>query len=93
MRQRDLVSRIGGEEFAVILPRADIDTAHIACERMRDAIAASPIVHGEAIIAFTASVGVAEFQPGDDIDHLLARADAALYEAKTGGRNQVRLAA
>ena len=93
LRKRDLVGRIGGEEFAVILPRADIDTARIACERMREAIAGSPVVSGEAIIPFTASIGITEFQPGDEIDHIMARADAALYDAKTGGRNQVRLAA
>ena len=93
LRKRDLVGRIGGEEFAVILPRADIETARIACERMREAIAGAPVVHGNSIIPFTASIGIAEFEPGDDIDHLMARADAALYDAKTGGRNQVRLAA
>ena len=93
LRKRDLVCRIGGEEFAVILPQADLETARIACERMREAISSSPIVHGDAIIAFTASIGVAEYEAGDDIDHLMARTDAALYEAKTGGRNQVRLAA
>lgn len=93
LRKRDLVGRIGGEEFAIILPRADIETARIACERMREAIAGAPVVVGYAIIPFTASIGIAEFEPGDDIDHLMARADAALYDAKTGGRNQVRLAA
>ena len=93
LRKRDLVGRIGGEEFAVILPRADLETALMVCERMREAIAGAPVVFGDAIIPFTASIGIAEFQAGDDIDHLMARADAALYEAKTGGRNQVRLAA
>lgn len=93
LRKRDLVGRIGGEEFAVIFPQADLETAAMVCERLRLGIAHSPVVHGDAIIPFTASVGVADFQPGDDLDHLMARADAALYEAKTGGRNQVRRAA
>ncbi|MEH6685418.1 MAG: diguanylate cyclase [Qipengyuania sp.] len=93
LRQRDLVGRIGGEEFAVLLPRADIETARFACERLREAIAGAPIVHGDAIIPVTASIGIAEFQPGEDSDNLMICADAALYEAKTGGRNQVRLAA
>ncbi|WP_370034850.1 sensor domain-containing diguanylate cyclase [Qipengyuania mesophila] len=92
LRKRDLVGRIGGEEFAVIFPRADLETAAMVCERLRHGIADRPVVHGDAIIPFTVSVGVAAFQPGDDLDHLLARADAALYEAKTGGRNQVRRA-
>ena len=93
LRERDLVGRIGGEEFAVLLPRADIETARFACERLREAIAGAPIVHGDAIIPVTASIGIAEFQPGEDSDNLMICADAALYEAKTGGRNQVRLAA
>lgn len=93
LRKRDLVGRIGGEEFAVILPGADIEMAHTICERMRAAIAGRPVVYGDAIIPFTASVGVAEYQPGEEIDDVMARADAALYEAKVGGRNQVRLAA
>jgi len=93
LRQRDLVGRIGGEEFAILLPRADLETARIACERLREAIAGAPIVHGDAIIPVTASIGIAEFCPGEDSDNLMICADAALYEAKTGGRNQVRLAA
>ena len=93
LRKRDLVGRIGGEEFAIIFPQADLDTAGMVCERLRHGIADRPVVHGDAIIPFTASVGVANFKPGDDLDHLMARADAALYEAKIGGRNQVRRAA
>ncbi len=93
LRQRDLVGRIGGEEFGVVLPGADLETARAVCERLREAIAGKPVVHGDAIVAFTASIGVAEYQDGDDLDHLMARADAALYEAKTGGRNRVCLAA
>ena len=57
---------------------------------MRQAIAGNPVVREDAIIAFTASIGIAEFQAGDEADHLLTRADVALYDAKTGGRNQVR---
>lgn len=93
LRGRDLVGRIGGEEFAIILPKADIAMAESLCERLRAAVAGRPIVHHDAIIPFTISIGIAEFQPGDDVDHIMARADAALYDAKTGGRNQVRLAA
>ncbi|KWV95818.1 diguanylate cyclase [Erythrobacter sp. AP23] len=93
LREDDLVGRIGGEEFGVILPRANLEVARTACERLRGAIAGTPVKHGDTIIPFTASIGIADYQDGDDIDHLMARADAALYEAKTGGRNQVRLAA
>lgn len=93
LRTRDFVGRIGGEEFAIVLPKADIEGAKTVCERLRLAIDGRPVRHGDAIIPFTISVGVAEFQSGDDIDHIMARADEALYEAKTGGRNQVRVAA
>ena len=93
LRKRDLVGRIGGEEFAVIFPQADLETACMVCERLRLGIADRPVVFDDSIIPFTASIGVADYQPGDDIDHLMARADAALYDAKIGGRNQIRRAA
>ena len=93
LRKHDFIGRIGGEEYGVLLPRTDLQTARAVCERLREAIAGSPIVRNDAIIPFTASIGITEFRPRDDIDHLLARADSALYDAKTGGRNQVRVAA
>lgn len=93
LRKRDLVGRIGGEEFAIIFPQADLGTASLVCERLRQAIADRPVVHEAALIPFTASFGIAGFKPGDSIDRLMARADGALYEAKTGGRNQVHRAA
>ena len=93
LRKRDLVGRIGGEEFAVVLPAAGIATARDLCERLRQAVSAKPVRAGDAIIPFTISVGVAEFVDGEDVERLMARADAALYEAKNGGRDQVRLAA
>ena len=51
------------------------------------------MVRDDAIIAFTVSVGITQFQVEDDIDQLMTRADAALYDAKTSGRNQVRATA
>jgi diguanylate cyclase (GGDEF)-like protein len=60
---------------------------------LRETIAGTPVVRDDAIIAFTVSVGIAQFQAEDDIDHLMTRADAALYDAKTSGRNQVRTTA
>lgn len=92
VRGRDLVARIGGEEFGVILPAADIETARVVCERMREAICSKPVRTGSAIVPVTVSVGLAEWEHGDSGARLLARADAALYVAKGGGRNQVRLA-
>ena len=93
LREQDFVGRISGEEFAVLLPGADLEKAHLVCERMRAAIAGRPVTWNDGIIPFTASFGVAEFRTGDDIDHIMVRANTALYEAKVGGRNQIRLAA
>ena len=93
LRKRDLVGRIGGEEFAVILPRADLKEAEGVCERLRTQIAGKPVRYENCIIPFTASIGIAELRPDDTVGTLMARADAALYEAKDNGRNRVRLAA
>jgi two-component system cell cycle response regulator len=90
LRVGDLVARIGGEEFAVLLPGADLARAAEAGERIRAGIAASPIAAGALALAVTASVGCATLGAGDaDGRALLARADACLYEAKRTGRNKV----
>lgn len=93
MRQHDVVGRIGGEEFAVVLPELDrehgAEAARRVLEMVRGLTVAGP--SGEAT-AFTVSIGVAELAPGQTVDQLLSRADAALYQAKRGGRNCCRLA-
>lgn len=92
-RARDLVGRIGGEEFGVILPAANRTEAMDACARMRAAIEAKPIAIGRDAIPVTVSIGVAQLRVQEDTASLMARADEALYLAKNGGRNLVRLAA
>ncbi|NCP22571.1 MAG: diguanylate cyclase [Erythrobacter sp.] len=92
-RARDLVGRIGGEEFGVILPAANRTEAMDACARMRAAIEAKPITIGRKAIPVTVSIGVAQLRVQEDTVSLMARADEALYLAKNGGRNLVRLAA
>lgn len=92
-RARDLVGRIGGEEFGVILPAANRTEAMDACARMRAAIEAKPIAIGRKAIPVTVSIGVAQLRVQEDTASLMARADEALYLAKNGGRNLVRLAA
>ena len=92
-RARDLVGRIGGEEFGVILPAANRTEAMDACARMRAAIEAKPITIGREAIPVTVSIGVAQLRVQEDTASLMARADEALYLAKNGGRNLVRLAA
>ncbi|VXB05464.1 sensor domain-containing diguanylate cyclase [Massilia sp. 9I] len=89
-REVDVVARIGGEEFAVLLPSTDLPRAAVVAERLRSAVA-SQVVHfdGERI-RYTVSAGVASIDNGDGgIDLLLKRADQALYAAKRAGRNRV----
>lgn len=94
MRGGDLVGRIGGEEFAILLPDTDLDAAWDAGERLRQTIQAHNIrLPSGDIVKVTLSCGVAVARRDDDSDSLIARADAALYEAKNGGRSKVLLAA
>jgi diguanylate cyclase (GGDEF)-like protein len=91
-RPTDLVARYGGEEFAVLLLGASIEVAVAACDRLREAIAATEVKgpDGAVLPRVTASFGVARLAPGETLDALVARADEALYRAKEGGRNCVR---
>jgi diguanylate cyclase (GGDEF)-like protein len=90
LRESDLAGRIGGEEFLVILPETDLAGAVRFAERLRHAVADMPMVLPNRAIEVTCSLGVAERLPVDqEPGQLLARADAALYGAKAGGRNRV----
>jgi diguanylate cyclase (GGDEF)-like protein len=88
-RKGDLVGRMGGEEFAVFLPDADLREAHECSERLRKAIATTMFaVSGAGERRVTASFGVATIEPGDGWARLYKRADMRLYEAKAAGRNR-----
>jgi diguanylate cyclase (GGDEF)-like protein len=90
LREADLAGRIGGEEFLTILPETDLAGARTFAERLRQAVASTPIQLPAGILKITCSLGIAERTAADlDPGQLLARADAALYQAKTSGRNQV----
>jgi diguanylate cyclase (GGDEF)-like protein len=82
-------SRIGGEEFAVILPGIPTDGALAVADFLREQINAFEIERGSEIIRLTASYGVTEFRPGDTVNDLYRRADTALYHAKNSGRDRV----
>jgi diguanylate cyclase (GGDEF)-like protein/PAS domain S-box-containing protein len=95
IRAEDFVCRFGGEEFVVILPTADPETSHARAERLRTKIRELTIMYqGKSLGIVTISVGVAAFPAhGTSPKELMAAADAALYEAKRGGRDQVVMAA
>ena len=82
-------SRIGGEEFAVILPGIPVEGGISVAEYLRGQINALEIERGDSTITLTASYGVAEFRPGDTANDLYRRADSALYQAKDTGRDRV----
>jgi diguanylate cyclase (GGDEF)-like protein len=92
LRTTDLSGRIGGEEFAALLP-CSLEEAVIAAERVRKAFAASDIVCDEGPVDTTVSIGVAGGPAGTELDVLLAAADTMLYKAKRTGRNRVEAAA
>lgn len=94
IRSTDFLGRIGGEEFALLLPDSPLAAAHMLAERVRERIIRYPYLAGEMLIEVTCSLGVAELVKEDkEFKVLLARADDALYRAKQQGRNQVQLAA
>jgi diguanylate cyclase (GGDEF)-like protein len=91
LRLSDLSGRIGGEEFAALLP-CPLEEGVIAAERVREAFEASGIVCEEGKVDTTVSIGVAGGPAGTELEVLLAAADTALYQAKRGGRNRVEAA-
>jgi diguanylate cyclase (GGDEF)-like protein len=89
-RKVDVLGRVGGEEFAVLLPGASLDAAGIYAERLRENVAASPFSEADCHIGITVSVGIAALDAADaTVDAALVRADQALYRAKSQGRNRV----
>lgn len=92
LREIDIAGRIGGEEFAILLPETMADHALEVAERLRLAIAGATVQReqGDCPVQFTVSIGITSLVATDSqIDELLRRADAALYVAKQAGRNRV----
>jgi diguanylate cyclase (GGDEF)-like protein len=89
-RRSDLLGRLGGEEFAIMLPDIAPEEAARMAERLVTNVAETPVLTGTGSIDMTVSIGLAIVTRSDtSIDQILARADAALYRAKGGGRNRV----
>jgi diguanylate cyclase (GGDEF)-like protein len=87
------IGRLGGEEFAILIPDADASAARTLGERLRAAIAQMAPMQAHPELRLTASIGAALSRPGEASSDLLRRADHALYAAKSSGRNRVELAA
>jgi len=93
IRAADLFGRLGGEEFAVLYPATGRPDAVTQLDRMRALVATSGCrIADERLLVYTFSAGVDEYQRGETLAHLMARADAALYAAKARGRNCVMAA-
>lgn len=92
-RESDLIARIGGEEFTILLPGADLRTARELAERLRKRIGQGFQTAEGIKVSLTVSLGCAEALPGEGLEAMLDRADRALYAAKTDGRNRVCVAA
>jgi diguanylate cyclase (GGDEF)-like protein len=89
VRAGDVLARVGGEEFAILLAGADLARAVEAAERLRRALAAAPVEAAGLALRVTASFGCAALGAGEAPQALVARADARLYEAKRDGRDRV----
>ena len=89
LRSSDVLSRWGGEEFVLLLCDTQPDAAIELLQRVRIAVQANPLVHGERAIPLTVSIGWAQHQRGESLEETLQRADHALYEAKRNGRNRL----
>ncbi len=89
IRESDSFGRYGGEEFLLMLPQTSLDEAIVLAERVR--ISIEKMMFGDIArdLTVTVSIGVAEFRFGESIGQTVARADEALYQAKSGGRNRV----
>ncbi|MEL6871046.1 MAG: diguanylate cyclase [Pseudomonadota bacterium] len=91
-RATDFVSRIGGEEFVVLLPDTTLPTAQTVVEKLRISVAETSFADAGVATPLTVSCGITEYVPGDTAAQLYERADAALYQAKEAGRNRCEAA-
>jgi diguanylate cyclase (GGDEF)-like protein len=93
LRDTDLIARWGGEEFVILmLDTSPADMASIALTRLRHVLQGMQVSQQVPDLRITFSAGYAMWQPGENIDHLMSRADQALYQAKHDGRDQFKLA-
>ncbi len=89
LRDGDMLGRVGGEEFLVLLPMTGMQDAHALAERLRQTLESTNIVEGSKKVFLPASFGVAELLPKENFSEWLRRVDMALYQAKDQGRNSL----
>lgn len=87
-RKSDFIARIGGEEFAIILPDYQVSHAVKKAEELLQKIRSQAFVQNDSVIRFTCSAGIAQLHPGENTEQWLKRADDALYASKNGGRDR-----
>lgn len=93
VRKVDFVGRLGGEEFAILLPNTPESEAYLLAERIREAVEHNPAEYKGQSLPITISIGVSSYRPNDqDLDQVIQRSDKALYEAKNQGRNRTTVA-
>ena len=92
LRSSDVIFRVGGEEFVIVLSDTDLDGAKFLAERIRKAIESHTLAYDMVTIKITASLGIYDLHENDTADTLIKNADNAMYKAKHNGRNQVCLA-
>jgi diguanylate cyclase (GGDEF)-like protein/PAS domain S-box-containing protein len=90
IRRLDILGRLGGEEFAVCMPGVVMEDAKAQAERLRSAVSGTEFDTPGGPVHITVSLGIASYVPGETMETLIERADAAMYVAKRTGRNRVR---
>lgn len=91
LRASDLVARVGGEEFALLMPQTELEQAQLICERLRITVSRHRFGTVSQPLAISISIGLARLEASDDEERVLRAADKALYQAKNEGRNRVVL--
>jgi len=92
LRTIDSFGRFGGEEFLLVLPRTNLEQARLCAERIRRMTEELVFPEFDRSFSITSSFGIAQYRPNEELKDMLSRADAALYKAKSAGRNRVESA-
>jgi diguanylate cyclase (GGDEF)-like protein len=92
VRETDILTRFGGEEFVLVLPDTPLPGAEFTLNRLLRLLERAPLDTGGTLVSVRFSAGLAEWTPQESAEHLIARADEAMYAAKRAGRGRVMVA-